>query len=321
MNTLRLQKSALVSVSVSAFLSLSPLFITGCGASSSNLAANTQHVSIHGTLHGGQSPIYGSEIQLYAAGSPAAGGGYGQGAIALIPAKFVPFSDPAGNFNITGDYIIPPSASYFYIVASGGSPGTSVPNQPAINMITTLGGCSPTVGLSPTTTIEINEVTTAAVAIALQSYFAPPSTLDLYTPSIGAPSTDVTGLANAYEEVNTLVNTSSGIVVDPSVNPNTTTDNGLLLNTFGDILASCVNSAPGDGSCGNLFSAASPSGLLQYQAADTFQAAYYMATYPTNNVNALFRLIPERPPFQGYSTAPSSFTVNVSNASTACSAR
>jgi hypothetical protein len=107
---------------------LSAGFITGCGTVGSNFSSNlaptgsSAHTSIHGILHGGQQPVAGATIQLYAVTEPTSGGSYGAGAVPLIPLP-LPISGPDGGFTIAGDYIPPASASHFYIVASGGSPG------------------------------------------------------------------------------------------------------------------------------------------------------------------------------------------------------
>jgi hypothetical protein len=230
----------------------------------------------------------------------------------------LPTTDNNGNFVITGDYIAPLTPSFFYIVANGGSPGVGTPVNPNITLMTTLGGCDATVGVSPSTSVEINEVTTAASAMALQPYLASPGLTNTFSPAIGAPSTDINGLQNAFQSVNNLVNTGTGIVVDPSVNAYATADNGLMLNTFGDIIAACINSDPlHDLSCFHLYGDATPS-LTSYPASDTVQASSYMAQNPSNNVPALFGLISAFPPFVGYSTAPTAFTVPLTNLHSSC---
>ena len=322
MQNLYSQKSALGSFFTPALLSLASLFITGCGASfvtPVGTQPSSKHASIQGTLHGGQQPVVGASIQLYAAGAPAASGGYGEGSQPLILTT-LPVTDSQGNFVITGDYAAPTAASFFYIVATGGSPGVGMPNNPNITLMTTLGGCTPTVGLSPSTSVEINEVTTAATALALQEYLAPPGILNNFSPNIGAPSSDINGLQNAFQSVNNLVNTSTGVVVAPTADTLATVDNGLLLNTFGDILASCINSAPlVDNSCAMLYSDATPGGAA-YPAFETMQAASYIAANPTNNVPTLFSRITATPPFVGYSTAPAAFSTPLANVHSSCEA-
>jgi hypothetical protein len=318
-----LHKTVRLNFSALALISLSATLITGCGANFvSNIASTNPalHPPIYGNLHGGQQPVVGASIQLYAAGAPAVGGGYGEGSVPLILTSPLPITDQNGNFTITGDYVAPLTPSFFYIVANGGKPGVGQPINPNITMMTTIGGCNPTVGLSPSTSVEINEVTTAATALALQQYLAAPSLTNVFSPAIGAPSTDIIGLQNAFQSVNNLVSTETGDVVDPATNVYASSDNGILLNTMGDILASCVNSAPLlDTSCFNLYANATPTGLV-FPSTDTDQAASYMARNPTNNVPALFGLIPAKPPFIAASTAPAAFAVNLANLHSSCQA-
>jgi len=322
MQNLCSQKSALGSLFTPALLSLTALLISGCGASFAptvGTLTTPAHAAIQGTIHGGQQPVVGASIQLYAAGAPTAGGGYGEGSQPLILTT-LPVTDNLGNFVITGDYAAPTAASFFYIVATGGSPGVGMPVNPNITLMTTIGGCTPTVGLSSSTSVEINEVTTAATALALQPYLAPPSALNNFAPNIGAPSSDINGLQNAFQSMNNLVNTGDGIVVDPSADTYATSDNGLLLNTFGDIIASCINSAPLlDNACATLYNDATPTGGA-YPAFETMQASSYMAQNPTNNVAALFGLIPPKAPFMGYSTAPAALSVSLANLHSSCEA-
>ena len=141
-----------------------------------------------------------------------------------------------------------------------------------------------------------------------------------YFPTIGAPSTDINGLENAFQSVNNLVGTGDGIVIDPSADAYATKDNGLLLNTFADIIATCINSAPlVDNQCASLYTDATPSGGA-YPAIETLQAASYMARNPTNNVPALFGLVTGTPPFIGFNTQPLAFAVNLENAYSSCPA-
>ncbi len=322
MQNLCSRKSAFGSFCIPACFFLSSFLITGCGASfAPSVGGQTTpaHAAIQGTIHGGQQPVVGASIQLYAAGSPTVGGGYGEGSKPLI-LGVLPVTDSDGNFVITGDYVAPLTASFFYIVATGGSPGVGMPNNPNITLMTTVGGCTPTVGLSASTTVQINEVTTAATAMALKTYLAPPALLNDFSPAIGAPSTDINGLQDAFQAVNNLVNTGTGVVVDPSTDAYATTDNGLLLNSFGDIIASCINSAPLlDTACASFYFDATPGGL-SYPAFETMQASSYMALNPTNNVPTLFGLIPATPPFLGLGTAPNAFAVNLANVYSSCQA-
>lgn len=121
---------------------------------------------------------------------------------------------------------------------------------------------------------------------------------------IGAPAAAYNDLRTAFETSGTLASISTGAVVSQ------TSSNGQLINTLADILAHCVNSNPGsDNYCATLFTDATPSSATA--AADTVQAAWYIAQNPAHNVSALFGLVPPNPPFVALSSAPASFAVNV----------
>ena len=292
---------------------------TGCGTglrSELPLAASPK-TAIVGSVHGGQQPVVGASIQLYAVGAPLAGGGYGKGAVPLISGT-LPITDRNGFFTITGTYDTPIAASHFYIVATGGSPGFGAPSNPNIVLLSSVGSCTATVGLSPSLFVSINEVTTAASLLTLQPYTAPNSITTLRAPAIGAPSNDYVGLQNAVETVNNLVDVSTGTVINPTINWTANTSNGLLLNTFADIIAACVNSDPGTSNTCNTFYTQATAANAAYTAADTTQAALSMAQNPTHNVAPLFNLIAASGPFIGYSAAPGAFSVGIVTSNVAC---
>jgi len=295
--------------------------VVGCsappnmGVAASSVPPTTP--TIQGRVYGGEQPLVGSTIQLYAAGTPVSGGGYGQGAIPLITGT-LPTTDSNGYFTITGQYTAPTAPSLFYIVASGGSPGSGNPVNPNITLVSAIGGCTATVGLPSSLFININEITTMGTILALQQFIAAPAAGNLHAPAIGAPATAYNALQNAFESFQNLASISSGAIVTPASNWATTSSNGLRINTLADILVHCVNSDPASTSnCSTLFSDASPFDAT-YPALDTTQAGWYIAQNPTNNIPALFALIPANPPFVALSAAPADFTVSVATAAAAC---
>jgi len=283
---------------------------TGCVNTEGTPASNSA-VTIRGTVFGGQQPVAGASIQLYAAGTPSSGGGYGQGATALISGT-LPTTDSNGAFTITGRYALPSTPSHFYIVATGGSPGNGNPVNSHIVLMSVIGDCTATSTLSSSLMININEVTTIASIVALQPFIAAPTGVTGAPVLIGAPTTAYNDLRTAFKTASTLASISSGAAVSP------TSSNGKLLYTLADILAFCVNSNPaGDSFCSTLFTNATPSG--DTAAADTVQAGWYIVKNPTNHVSALFGLVPANPPFVALSSAPTTLAVNVpSTALMAC---
>ncbi len=313
--------------SAAAPLTLLPLAIalSGCGmrggvsSTGSTLSPTQPAVVYEGRAYGGEQPIVGATLQLYAAGAPASGGNYGQGASALIPAANQPVTDSNGSFSVTNLYTCPatPAVSQIYIVATGGSSGPGNPVNPNIALMAALGSCSAGKTLSPSLNIWIDEVTTVATVYALQQFMAAPAAANVNAPSIGAPGNTyngvqsaVIGLQNAFSMVNNLVNISTGSAAIPTNSWATPDNAGQSINTIADILAACVNSNPSTSSeCGTIFGYASPSG--SFTAADTIQAAWYIAQNPTRNVSTLYKQISPVPPYPDVSATPNDFTLAV----------
>ena len=297
------------------------LLSVGCSSVNSlaPIPETTSTGIIQGNVHGGQQPLVGAKIQLYAAGTPTTGGAYGSGSTALITGP-LPTTDINGNFIITGQYTLPSAPSLFYIVATGGSPGLGSPVSANSTMMAVLQGCTPSTILSPALFININEVTTMASALALSPFMAAPAAGNTGAPAIGAPATAVNALQNAFATVNNLASITTGAALMHRNNYATTDNNGLVINSLADALAFCVNSNPGSTSqCSTLFAAATPS-ASPFVAADTTQAAWYIAQNTSNNVPAIFSLIPANGPFVGLSTAPADFSVTVATSPSACQA-
>jgi len=295
-------RSLLFSFVPFALLSLVVLGTTGCGSNQagSSPAGTSTAQAIEGIVHGGQQPIAGATIQLYTAGTTT---GYGQGATSLGTAT----TNSSGSFSLT--YTPPSTSSHFYIVATGGSPGSGNPTNPDIVLMASLSDCAASTTIS-SSSININEVTTAAAVLELQPYIAAPTGTAGASVLIGAPAANYNDLRTAFENVNHLVNFSTGAAVSP------TGSKGQLVNTLADVLAACVNSDPAKSSnCSNLFTDATPSSTT---AADTVQAAWYIAQNPTRNVQALLDLISPNPPFVALTSAPASFAVSTQTDSVAC---
>src|SRR6516225_6146043 len=89
-----------------------------------------------GSVHGGQQPVSGAVVQLYAVGT----NGDGSAATPLLNQSVI--SDANGNFTLTNLYSCPSGASLVYVVATGGNPGLAPgTNNAALNMMTALGRC------------------------------------------------------------------------------------------------------------------------------------------------------------------------------------
>jgi len=282
------------------FLAVLCVLLAGCGSnltSSSSLAGG----SLRGKLHGGQQPISGASVQLYAAGTT----GYGSSATALLSSPVI--TDASGAFSITGGYTCPSSTSQLYIVATGGNPGLAPgTNNAAIALMAALGPCSLHGGgytLDPNSFISINEVTTVASVYALAAFMGSDAT------HLGTSSTNAIGLANSFSLVNNLVNVATGTALAATPAGNGTAPQATI-NTLGSIMAACVNSDGTGTACTALAAAATPSGGTA--PTNTIQGILNVARNPANNVSALYGLVTATPPFQPtLAAAPNDWVVSV----------
>ncbi len=284
----------------------SAALLAGCGSAALGNGLSdpsaTNIPALGGTVFGGQQPIIGATIQLYAAGTT----GYGSVGRPLVnctgPAdgNGVPTAPctgvttgAGGMFTITNDYVCPPNA-YVYIVANGGNShySTGSTSNSALALMAGLGACS---ALNDSTFISLNEVTTVASVTALQQFMSA-TYGTAFAEDVGAPASNLTGLKNAFATIPKMVNISTGaalvtgsssaIVSSSSVNVYWTNMQSKI-NALGNILSTCVNSgdivspAAISSSCSGLFAAAKPSAQTNAPA-DTIQAMLDLALNPTN---------------------------------------
>ena len=295
--------------------SLLVLLLSGCGVGNFDQVVKPSSPvtfvgsSFKGNVHGGQQPVAGVAIQLYAAGS----GGYGAPATPLLPAGSV-LTDANGNFNFsTGSYTCPSGASLLYLTGIGGQPIAAVPPAPPVSNpnlaeMAALGPCS---GVSDSTFVNMNEMTTVASVWALQQFMAGPA-------NVSTSASNMTGLVNAFAAITSVVNTGTGTLPGPRL-PAGAVLPGAEINTLADIIAQCVNSSGGsasasgsDGStCGTLFYNAPNAAGTAYPT-ETITAALNIAQNPGRNVTALYNLPAATAPFQPtLTTAPAAWTIAI----------
>lgn len=230
--------------------------LSGCGMFSTiadgvKAPGTTIQSGLGGAVHGGQQPISGSTLQLYAVGST----GLGSAATPMLKSgSVVTASD--GTFSLTGQYTCG-SATQVYLVGTGGDAGAG--NNSAITLMAALGPCS---ALGPSTYINMNELTTIAAVSALSPFMSSVT-------QIGSTPANATGLANAFKLAQVLADSSTG---QPAPPPGVKLPLSEL-NTLADVLAMCVNSSgPGSTTCSKLLSATG--------ASDTVDAALAIAKAP-----------------------------------------
>ena len=265
----------------------------GCGRTQ---PASVVSLNLQVSVRGGQQPVAGATIQLYAAGTT----GIGSASRPLLDPGAR--TDSGGRFSLIGLFSCPSPDAEVYIVAQGGDPlGSSGRTNSASALMTMMGSCG---SLTKRTSIAINEATTVASIWSMSSYMTSVSNL-------GSVSGDP-AFATAVSQVNELIDTGHGVA--PGTVPAGYVSQTPKLNTIADIIASCVRSSggeAGDGSaCGNLF--------LYTEAAtgdastDTADAALHMAKNPTSNVERLFALQSPASPFQpSLDAAPSDWSLSL----------
>ena len=197
------------------------LLLSGCAASfdvAPSAGTPSAGQGFRGTVHGGQAPIAGSAIYMFAASTS----GYGTVNQSLLKTTAAGVltdgdglgyvqTDALGAFTITADYTCP-ADDMVYLVAVGGNPGVmGVSNNVAIKEMTTVTACS---ALTSSSYLEINEVTTVASVTALSGFMEP------LTDFVSTSSANVKGLAHAFVTASNLVDMSSGLA-------NATTASGL----------------------------------------------------------------------------------------------
>jgi hypothetical protein len=277
-------------ISIFSCVSAVLMLATGCNLSpaSENSSGGGPLPLISGRVHGGQQPVSGATIQMYAANTTTT-----QGASTAMLTQTVT-TDSNGNFSISGLYTCPASDPLVYIVATGGNPGLSGNvNNSSIALMAPLGSCN---NLTSNTYIVINELTTVASVQA----FAPFMTDYAH---IGSAPSSISGVGGAFVSASGEVNFSTGefegganYVVLPFV----------TLNTLADILSACVNTSSSSSSaCTTLFSNTGG-------ATNTIAADLQMAEAPGQNTGPLYGLVTATSPFQPYFTSvPSDFTSTV----------
>jgi len=263
---------------------LGPLFLlfvlsiglAGCGAglgSSSPASAVATHLT--GNVHGGQQPIVGAQLYLYAVSTSNGGT-----ATSLLNTPGFVLTGLSGEFSITGDYTCPTGA-YVYLLAIGGDPGLGSGVNNEIALASGLGPCS---ALTSSTFVTVNEVTTVAFAFAMSAY----ATTDT---QIGTTA----NLATPFAYITTLLDPTSGLA---RASHDGFTLPQLQLNALANAIASCINSNGIGAPCSTLMTASNAS------PANTFQAALNIARNPAANASTIYALSTPQAVFQPALSGP-----------------
>ncbi len=284
-------------LAVAALFASSTLLLSGCGIGKVNSTAPALSGNanvMHGRVRGGQPPVTGAVISLYAASTTGYPGTTGFTAPTELIQTLVT-TDQNGDFSISNDYTCPVGDAEVYLTATGGNPGlTSGTNNASLVLMAALGSCDNLLANAANTFINVDEVSTVAAAYALAPFAAPYASS--HNIAVATSPTNTQGLINAMATVNNLVDLGSGSAL--SITPyyatntvpylNSSTAPQARINTLANILASCVNSDGTGSACSNLFTAAKPPNGTE--PIDTLQAILDIAQNPGNNVSTLFGL-------------------------------
>lgn len=270
-------------------------FTSGCGigpVQQGSVSAPVVSLQMTGHIQGGQQPVSGAKVYLYAASTTAAGA-----ATSLLNGSGYVVSDGGGNFSITGDYTCP-SGAFVYLLALGGNPGLAAgANNAKLALGANLGLCS---SLSSTTFVSVNEVTTVAAAAA----FSPVASSET---NVGSP--DSYAVSNAVSLSSNLASTATGVAQLFTASGGEAPQ--AKLNALADSIAACVNSDGTGQPCTRLMADAglAPNGSV---AQDTFNAALRIEQNPTQNAVDIYNLALPSSPFQPtLSAAPSDWTLAI----------
>ena len=283
--------------------------LAGCGASnnftSSGLGPDTAVEGIGGTVHGGPNPVIGATVTLYATAtvaSPSSSNAYGYGQPGTVLGSTT--TDGSGNFTLTGAAASCTAGQQAYIVAAGGHTGQTIRPIPRRCLMAALGPCA---GISNSTQVFINEATTIASAYALSGFMTVNgTTVDISAPANNNAATAActvvanattscaaSGLAHAFLNAATLVNSSTG-AVNSTVTTGSTRQLWELCRRCSSIrwptlLRSCVNSSGSNSTpCTTLMTNTTPNALVSSPTApiNTLQALLDLALYPSDPANA-----------------------------------
>jgi len=305
------------------------LLLSGCAGvpttTNTTQSNAVQGTTLRGMVHGGQSPISGAHVYLYAMPNNGYYGGPGiapsgnNASISLLTSSvlsqnpaggqdgngnYYVTTDPGGNFTITNEYTCPTAYEQTYLYAVGGNPGLAAgTNNTAATLLAPVDACN------TSSYRVINEVSTIAAVYAFAGFITDPT----HVSSSGSALAQ-TALNNATGTMTNLYTPSTGVA-----NTTTAGGNGKVpqaeINTLANILAACVNSTgPTSSACATLFANAMNGSTAP---SDTATAAINIAHNPgentaETNIAALYGLQTASSPFQpDLSSTPWDFSIAI----------
>jgi hypothetical protein len=292
-----------------------PLLLAGCSLTPTATPSSSPGAAISGRVHGGQQPISGAQVYLFAANTT----GYGGNGIAPTSLNvsvsllqnvsgttvldtsggptngdYYVTTDANGAFSLSGDYTCTPGQQV-YIYALGGNPGlTAGTDNTLAGLLAVLGNCPSADNFAAVSFVLVNEVTTVAAAYAM----APFASDALHVSSSGTPLA-LAGITNAFANAANLATLSGGGAPTYTPGTNPATGYGIVpqmsINTIADILASCINTdgtSTSGTNCNKIVTNAMSAGSSGTAPSDTATAAINIAHNPGKNVSTLLSTVP-----------------------------
>jgi len=284
---------------------LSSSLATGTSTTSTTTTTTTtapepSSIALTGKLHGGQNPISGGNIVLWAVSST----GDGASSVSIMNAGTTVSSAADGSFSLTGTFTCPTAPTYVYLTASGGNPGlVGTVNNTAIQLMDALGLCSNLIAPNPPEFILVNELTTVAAVAALYPF------MSSYK-AMGSTNSNASALATAMGVAAEYANTTTGSV--PGTLPSNYTLATQTMISLADAIASCVStSASNSSACSSLFTATETA--TGTKATDTVGSLINVMNYPTTpNGTAILTCAGSSGPYQPvYVQAPATWALPI----------
>ena len=267
------------------------VLLSGCGGTGGVVSTPPlTPAAFTGQMRSGTNPVSGAGVFLYAAGAT----GPGAGATNLLPSATVT-TDASGNFSVPV-FQCSSSTAQVYLVGRDGVPSpSSLEHNSALVMMTALGDCG---SITASTSVAMNEVTTAASAWALAQFIGPGA-------EVGASATNATGLRNAFLTAANLANDTTGTAPGETLPADTVLETAKL-NTLANILYTCDQS-PSGAQCQPLFNATAEGGSAP---TNTLDAALSIVRNPSADVAAIFALATQSPFQPALAAAPHDWTLS-----------
>ena len=190
-----------------------------------------------------------------------------------------------------------------FLVALGGNPGIGS-NNPNLAEMAALGDCA---NLSPSTFIQLNEVTTVAAVAALAPFMSGYN-------AVGSTSTNTVGMQHAFVSASKLANFATGAAPGPMLAAGAVAPVNEI-DSLANSIATCINTAGGSASdtstaCGKLFSyTTSATGVAP---TDTIGALLNLAGNPSLNAANIYLLSSGMAPFQPtLPSAPADWSMSI----------